>query len=84
MSKKLWAHLDVKAYTNRSEYLRTLVNRDMTTEGQWGNEACLGYAMLAARRLGYSPEQIELLVKSIYHEFDVTSVAEARKEYTSA
>ncbi|MGY3386887.1 hypothetical protein ACVWZB_004841, partial [Paenibacillus polymyxa] len=49
MPKKLWGHLDTKAQGNRSEYLRSLVDRDMLSQGQWGNEACLGYAILAAK-----------------------------------
>ncbi|KGP78301.1 MULTISPECIES: hypothetical protein [Paenibacillus] len=84
MTKQLWEHLEVKSYNNRSDYLRSLVNRDfqeMISDGQWDNEACLGYAILGAKRLGYSSEQIKLLVKAINGEFDVISVGEARKEY---
>ncbi|OMC63738.1 hypothetical protein BK126_26460 [Paenibacillus sp. FSL H7-0326] len=87
MTKKLWEHLEAKSYNNRSEYLRSLVDRDfqeMISDGQWDNGACLGYAILGAKRLGYSPEQIELLVQAINGEFDVISVGEARNEYESS
>ncbi|MGY3386766.1 Holliday junction resolvasome RuvABC DNA-binding subunit, partial [Paenibacillus polymyxa] len=81
MSKKMWEHLDAKSKENRSGYLRSLVDRDMSSQGQWGNEACLGYAILAAKRLGYPEELTERLVLAIYREFDIVSVSEARKEY---
>lgn len=67
MTKQLWEHLEVKSYNNRSVYLRSLVNRDFQ-EMIRDNEACLGYAILGAKRLGYSSEQIELLVKAINGE----------------
>ncbi|MDN8593068.1 hypothetical protein Q0V21_30535 [Paenibacillus sp. 11B] len=81
MPEKLWEHLDVQAKNSRSEYLRSLVDWDRSTAGQWGNEACLGYVMLAAERIGYSPQQLDLLIQAIQHEFDVTTVHEARKAY---
>jgi hypothetical protein len=83
MPEKFWEHLDAKA-KSRSESVRSLVDRDMTTAGHWGNNACLGYVMLAAERIGISSDQLDLLLQAIQHEFDVTSVAEAKKAYTSS
>lgn len=84
MPKKMWEHLDAKSKENRSGYLRSLVDRDMSSQGQWGNEACLGYAILGAKRLGYTEEQTNLLVRAIYGELDIVSVSEARKEYAGS
>ncbi|MFB8378127.1 hypothetical protein [Paenibacillus taichungensis] len=83
MSERFWEHLDAQA-KSRSESVRLLVDRDMTTAGQWANDACLGYVMLAAERIGVRPDQLDLLLKAIQHEFDITSVAEAKKAYTSS
>lgn len=83
MSERFWEHLDAQA-KSRSESVRLLIDRDMTTAGQWANDACLGYVMLAAERIGVRPDQLDLLLKAIQHEFDITSVAEAKKAYTSS
>jgi hypothetical protein len=83
MPERFWEHLDAQA-KSRSESVRLLVDRDMTTAGQWANDACLGYVMLAAERIGVRPDQLDLLLKAIQHEFDITSVAEAKKAYTSS
>ncbi|MGP3788200.1 hypothetical protein [Paenibacillus sp. 1A_MP2] len=81
LPEKMWEHLDAKANENRSEYLRSLVDRDWSNESEWSNNACLGYAILGAKRLGYSEEQTKTLVRAIYGQFDLVAVAEARKEY---
>ncbi|TDF94867.1 hypothetical protein E1757_22220 [Paenibacillus piri] len=50
-------------------------------ESRWSNSACLGYAILGAQRLGYSQNQIKELVRAVYSEFDLTSIAEATVVY---
>ncbi|KZE78234.1 hypothetical protein AV654_19630 [Paenibacillus elgii] len=56
--------------------------RDTLPQGDnWSNNACLGYAILGAKLLGYSEEQTKELVRAIYSEFDWKTVEEARTEY---
>lgn len=81
LPESVWEHLDREANGNRSEYLRKLINRDMWSQGDWSNNACLGYAILGAKRLGYSDEQTKELVRAIYSEFDLKTVEEARTVY---
>lgn len=81
LPEAVWEHFDDAANGNRSEYLRKLIDRDMWSEGSWSNNACLGYAILGAKRLGYSEEQTKQLVRAIYGEFDMTAVEEARTTY---
>lgn len=81
LPEAVWEHLDNEANGNRSEYLRKLIDRDMWSQGDWSNNACLGYAILGAQKLGYSEEQIKQLVRAIYSEFDWKSVEEARTVY---
>ncbi|GMK39113.1 hypothetical protein PCCS19_21670 [Paenibacillus sp. CCS19] len=50
-------------------------------ESRWSNNACLGYAILGAQRLGYSQKQLKELVSAIYSEFDLTSLEEATVVY---
>lgn len=77
----VWEHVDSKANGNRSEYLRKLIERDMWSQGDWSNNACLGYAIFGAQQLGYSDKQTKELVRAIYRAFDEKTVEEARQEY---
>lgn len=79
-----WERLDGRADGNRSEYLRKLVERDVWGQDDWSNNACLGYAILGAKRLGYSEEQTKKLIRAIYSVFDETSIEEARKVYENS
>lgn len=65
----------------RSEVFRYLVSRAASPESEWSNNACLGYAIFGARKLGYNEEQIRELIRAIYSEFDFKSVEEAKKVY---
>lgn len=47
----------------------------------WSNNACLGYAILGAMRLGYDEDHISDFVSSIRSEFDFVSVDEAKSVY---
>lgn len=58
---------------------KLLAHDILVTESQWSNNACLGYAILGAQRLGYSQTQIKELVIAIYGEFDLTSINEAKE-----
>lgn len=51
---------------------------------EWSNNACMGYAILAAKALGYSEEQIKQLVAAIYFEFDFKTVEEAKDVYNKS
>lgn len=77
----VWERLDDNAKGNRSEYLRKLLDRDMWSQGDWTNNACLDYAIFGAKRLGYSEEQTQELVRAIYNAFDEKTIEEARQEY---
>jgi hypothetical protein len=79
-----WDLFDKLAGNNISMYLRGLINRDMFSDGDWSNNACLGYAILGAQRLGYSEEQIKQLVRSINGQFDSKSVEEAKEVYNQS
>ncbi|WP_175077641.1 hypothetical protein [Bacillus glycinifermentans] len=45
------------------------------------NQACLGYVILAAKRLGYSQEQINVLVLEVESEFKWKTAEEAADVY---
>lgn len=47
----------------------------------WSNNACLGYAILGAKGLKYSDEQITQLVSSMRTEFDWETIDEAKQAY---
>lgn len=50
----------------------------------WSNNACLGYAILAAKQLGYTDDQIQKLVRAIHNQFDWKSVDEAKEIYNKS
>jgi hypothetical protein len=76
-----WKWLDEQSEGNRSKYLRRLVWEAQSSEYEWSNNACLGYAILGAKNLGYSDEQIKELVRAIYREFDMKTLDEAKNIY---
>lgn len=79
-----WEWFDAEAEKlvgSRSALLRYLIGREQSPESRWSNNACLGYAILGAQKLGYSEEQLQKLVRAIYREFDFKSVEEARGVY---
>ena len=84
LDQDTWDWLDKKAEGNRSQFLRETVWNALGNESEWSNYACLGYAILGAKKLGYDDEQISKLVKAIYSEFDFKTVAEAEKVYTGS
>lgn len=84
LSEEDWEWFDEKAQGNRSQFLRYLINEEQSPEGRWNNYACLGYAILGAKKLGYDDEQIRQLVRAIHSEFDWKSVDEAEKTYTES
>ncbi|WP_285079154.1 hypothetical protein [Paenibacillus sp. UMB7766-LJ446] len=51
----------------------------MSEENKWTNQSCLGYTIAAATQLGFSPEQIELLIGAMYDQLDTLTVTEARE-----
>lgn len=48
---------------------------------QWSNQSALGYAIMAAERLGWSEEQIQQLVRSMQNRFDFKTLEEAAEHY---
>lgn len=82
LSEESWEWFDEKAKGNRSQFLRDLVQ--FSPESEWSNNACLGYALLGANKLGYDDQQINQLVKAITSEFDLKSVEEAKALYNKS
>lgn len=81
LSEEDWAWFEEEAKGNRSQLLRYLIGQEQSPEGRWSNNACLGYAILGAKKLGYDEEQIGKLIKAIYSEFDWKSVDQAKEIY---
>lgn len=48
---------------------------------QWSNQACFGYAILAAKKAGMTPEQIQKMCRKMHLVHDEVSVDEAAKYY---
>lgn len=84
LSEENWQWLDEKAQGNRSKFLREAVVNALGNESEWSNNACLGYAILGAKNLGYDDEQIRQLVGAIYREFDFKTVDEAKNIYNQS
>ena len=82
LSEESWAWFDEQAKGNRSQFLRDLVQH--SAENDWSNNACLGYAILGAKKLGYDENQMNQLVRAIYSEFDRKSVEEAIDLYNKS
>ncbi|TCP24466.1 hypothetical protein EV207_12526 [Scopulibacillus darangshiensis] len=84
LSEDDWEWIDEKAKGNRSKLLRYLIGQEQSSEGRWSNDACLGYAILAAEKLGYSEKKVQELVVAIYGEFDRKSIGEAKDTYNQS
>ncbi|WP_278342700.1 hypothetical protein [Parageobacillus thermoglucosidasius] len=74
-----WIHEFTKG--DISQLLRYFILREQNPENTWSNNACLGYAILGARKLGYQDEEIRKLVRAINSEFDWKSISEAKEVY---
>lgn len=81
LSENDWEWLDEKAEGNRSQFLREIVTSYLGSESEWSNRAALGYAVLAAKELNYSHDEIKKLIGAIYYQFDMKTVAEAERFY---
>lgn len=84
LSEEDWEWFDKQAEGNRSQFLRYLIGKERSPESRWSNNACLGYAIYGARKLGYTDEQIKKLVRAIYSEFDFKTVNEAKETYNNS
>lgn len=84
LPEAVWEHLDNEANGNRSEYLRKLLDCDMWSQGDWSNNAAQGYAIFAAKELGYSDDQIKELVRAMYRAFDFKTIDEAKAAYNNS
>lgn len=51
---------------------------------EWSNNACLGYVILAAKRMGLDEKQTQRLVDSVHAQFDEISVDEAADVYNKS
>lgn len=84
MTEAEWLEFDEKAKGNRSGFLRKIVWNGLGDESEWDNYACLGYAILGAKKMGMNDEQIRQLVKTIRGEFDLKSVKQANDIYVKS
>ncbi|MEG0985025.1 MAG: hypothetical protein RSK76_01475 [Clostridia bacterium] len=53
----------------------------LATMDKWSNAACLGYAIVAMKRLGMEEEEIKRIIGQIESEFGDMSVSEAEADY---
>jgi len=79
-----WKWFDKQAEGNRSQFLRQLVWESQSNESEWNNNACLGYVIIGAEKLGYSKDQIKKLVGTINSSFDWKSIDEAKETYNNS
>lgn len=84
LPEESWEWVDEQAGGNRSELFRYLIGREQSPEREWSNNACLGYAILGAEKLGYSEAQTKELVRAIYSIFDFKAVDEAKEVYNKS
>jgi hypothetical protein len=57
---------------------------EMFQSEQWSNNACLGYAIIGAKKLKYTEDQTKKLVRSINSEFDFKSIDDAKSVYNNS
>jgi hypothetical protein len=50
----------------------------------WSNNACLGYAILAAKRMKLTEKETQKFIESVRAQFDSVSVEDAAKIYCSS
>lgn len=50
----------------------------------WDNDACLGYVISALENLGYTPEQIALVVMELREIFDWLTVDDAERLFSGS
>lgn len=84
LPEETWERFDAEAEKlvgSRSALLRYLIGQEQSPESRWSNNACLGYAILGAQKLGYSEGQVKDLIRAVYGQFDLKSVEEARTVY---
>lgn len=84
LSENVWSWFNEESGKwngGESEFILYLISLAQRPKGRWSNNVSLGYTILGAQKLGYSQEQIEQLVRSIYNEFDITSLDEALVVY---
>nr|WP_176705033.1 DUF2239 family protein [Bacillus sp. JAMB750] len=84
LPEKEWDWIDDEANGNRSQFFRKLVWDSQISESEWSNNACLGYAIAAAKKNGFSDEQIKNLIRSMYSEMDSTNINEAKEIYNKS
>lgn len=48
---------------------------------EWSNQACMGYAILAAEKVGIQEYEIEELINTMIHLFDRKTIEEAAEHY---
>lgn len=50
----------------------------------WSNNSCLGYVILGAKRVGYTEDEIQRIVRATNGQFDSVTLDEAKDVYNSS
>lgn len=50
----------------------------------WSNNSCLGYVILGAKRVGYTEDEIQRIVRATNGQFDSVALDEAKNVYNSS
>jgi hypothetical protein len=74
-----WTWLD--GHQNRSEVIRDLIRKERMPATAMSNSAAAGYMIAAMKTLGYDDEAIRKMEKTIYYQFDMMTIDEAKQTY---
>lgn len=74
-----WTWLD--GHQNRSEVIRDLIRKERMPVTAMSNSAAAGYMIAAMKTLGYDEEAIRKMEKTIYYQFDMMTIDEAKQTY---
>jgi hypothetical protein len=66
---------------NSEKENKNQIIKPLLCDESWSNSACCGYALFAAKSLGYSKEQIRDLISALNAAFGNHSVEEAKCKY---
>ncbi|SFB62731.1 hypothetical protein SAMN05216312_12251 [Cohnella sp. OV330] len=75
------AMIDFVGQLAASAYRHGIKTGETFQSAEWSNNACLGYAILAAEKIGLSHEQIRNLTRAIHGMYDFKTIGEARDAY---
>lgn len=83
MSDNNWNWLDENSNGNKSKFIKDCLVKLSIDTDTWDNEACMGYAIISARNIGFSEEQIKELITEMKIEFDWKTINQAKSAFKS-